>query len=232
MKSLKWILLALALVASALAWKQNTQVQQAREHLRDTQSKLAEARQLEATNAQLRGISVSVEEMAKVRESTADLHKLRNEVRQLREAVSEAEKLKLENARLLDSIAQAKAGQPVRPPGFIERSAMANVGQATPEAAIQKYFWALIHTNGTAIVECAPPEKREEMKAFFSQDDPEYAERMALYLDQFANFQGFHIAERKDVSDSEVELTIGGTSMAGSVQPILIRIGENWYLKK
>jgi len=104
-----------------------------------------------------------------IRETSHELLRLRNEVRQSREQARELEKLRQENehlASVLKALASGKAPRLAQMEGYVARETWSNAGLAAPEAALQTLFWALQEGNIERMLECMTP----ELKIHFGQN--------------------------------------------------------------
>lgn len=112
-------------------------------HWRNDHARLAEQAEeladLRAENAQLMKAGVDPAELARLRKEHGELLRLRGEVGLLRKESQELARLRVQKRGTNHPPAESGSG-----PGreFLPAEAWANVGNATPEAALQTFFWA------------------------------------------------------------------------------------------
>jgi hypothetical protein len=178
--------------------------------------------------------SAPLDEAIQLREQTKDLPRLRNEVTQLRVRKGEMDAARNERAKLM---AAKQTGAPVpreTPPGFISKDRLTNAGFATPEDALQTFFWAmrdgnlaltigaLVSTNQERRnIERLSAEKRAELEQHFSND----REKM------MDNFNDFAVRERETLSDDLVALHVGSSLSTNTMKIHLAREGAEWRLR-
>lgn len=181
--------------------------------------------------------SVDAAEVETLREQTKDLAKLRNEVRQLRIKKSELDAARRENANLI----QAKQmGTPVprtTPPGFVAKEQLANMGFATPDDAIQTFFWAIREGNLRMMIESISPADPERQR--FDKMSPEQiakqeqkAARGMDKSDDLKGFREFGIRARELVSDDAMILHVGSSFTTNTMKFQMERTSEGWKLRK
>jgi len=164
------------------------------------------------------------EEIEALQTANRELPKLRNEVRRLREERRELEKLRSENERL----AAALKGAPKTsvPPlseaeGFALKQTWSKAGFATPEATVQTFFWAIANKDITALAECVTGDARKSMEEEL-QRSAAGGKPFEEHFGPLAKMQGFRIAEKKQLSENRVEVSIqaaaGGRSMPMRLQ--------------
>jgi myosin heavy subunit len=121
-----------------------------------------EASQLKADLDKSAGMEAQdADQIDRLREENRDLLKLRNEVNQLREARATFEKVNAENQRLQEQVRNAvktNAKQAPLQPILIRVENLYDRGLATPENALQTFWWAQHTDNGDAMSRCATPE--------------------------------------------------------------------------
>lgn len=158
MKTTKWILLILSLAvlgAAIVQWQAASGLHSLNQGLLTDQTDAVEVPKLSQTEQ---------EELARLQEENRDLLKLRNEVRQLRDQTKTLGGVRAENKRLREATAGDGAGSAKlpSPEGFISREALADVGTATPEAAVQTLFWSMREGNVKRFLEVASPNTLEQ----------------------------------------------------------------------
>ena len=96
------------------------------------------------------------EEILALRDQTRDLAKLRNEASSLRATRTELSAARAEAAQLLEAKESRRTPAPL-PPEFIPRQQLVNAGFATPEAALQTFFWAMSEKNLDVLLRAVLP---------------------------------------------------------------------------
>ena len=137
------------------------------------------------------------DELERLQKDAGELLRLRNEVSQLRQQIAAAK-----------SAAQAPVTQPaVSPPAasggaYISKDQLANVGYATPEAALQTITWLMMH--GTL------DQVRQGLGIDLAKEpDGETPESFAQKQKMMAPlFKGMQFVAKKVVSDDRVELKV------------------------
>ena len=177
--------------------------------------------------------NVSRDEIEELYEANRDLPKLRNEVRTLREERRELEKFQAENQRLTAALKGApKASAP--PPlseaeGFVLKEKWTRAGFATPEATLQSFFWAVANKDIAALAECMAGDARKSMEKEMQRSIAE-GKSLEDQFEPLAKMQGFRIAEKKQVSENKMEISIQAAT-GGRAMPMRLQLenGE-WKL--
>ena len=175
---------------------------------------------------------VAIEEIETLQTANADLPKLRNEVRKLREEKRELERLQTENERLAASLKAAP--KPSAPPlseaeGFVLKQTWSRAGFATPEATVQTFFWAIANGDITALAECVTGDARKSMEKEMQRSIAE-GKSIEDQFEPLAKMQGFRIAEKKQLSENKMEISIQAAA-GGRAMPMRLQLenGE-WKL--
>jgi hypothetical protein len=168
-----------------------------------------EAARLVRENGGISRLRVDNQELEALRIANQDLLKLRNEVRQLRDGIPEAEKLRQENQRLVSEINLMAEGKPLRlaqMPDCLAKETWSNAGFATPEAALQTFFWAIREGRFEQIADCFSPEERKRIERQFAQKSDE--ERKQTFR-EWAEIGGYRIAEKGEpVQDTGYDVAV------------------------
>jgi cell division protein FtsB len=231
MKILGSCLLA-GLVVTAVVQKKS--VSSLRSVNADLQQQNEEAAQLTRENAELSNLRSANQEITALREANKDLPRLRNEVRQLRQAKPEIEKLRAENTRLAAAMnSQTNTARPrlAEMEGYVAKETWANAGFATPEAALQTFFWAAQQGDLQRMAECLAPEGRRDFeKEFAGKTEEERSKKIEQNLAPLVRIGGYRIAERQQTSEDKVTLGVQAAA-GGRVMPFPVqRIGNEWKL--
>lgn len=101
-----------------------------------------------------------------------ELLRLRSQVGQLERRKRELAGASVEQQRLqaqLTNRAPAEAADVRLPPGYIRRAAARNIGQATPDAALETFMWAVHHRDLSVLMQCFDPKHREDIEKSLKQ---------------------------------------------------------------
>lgn len=176
-------------------------------------------------------VPAAVEEM---REQTKELAKLRNEVMQLRAAKRELELARQENAQLLGAQTVSAPVPRQAPPGFIGKEQLANSGFATPDHAMQTFFWALREGNFRMMFQAISPSDPERQR--IDKMSPEQVAKLEskaalIPAQQMRNFTDFGIRWRETISDEAVVLHVGSSLSTNTMPFRFERTAEGWKLR-
>lgn len=140
------------------------------------------------------------DELERSRKDQAELLRLRGEIDPLRRQL---ESLKAQaSQRPVDGKNTEPANTP--PGAYITKEQLANVGYATPEAALQTGFWAMIKGSYEQVIEGAGPEAADtESKNPNTQRDFETSQKVMAPL-----FKGMQVVAKKSLGDDKVELKV------------------------
>jgi hypothetical protein len=174
----------------------------------------------------------TAEEIEALQNVNRDLPKLRNEVRKLREEKREFERLQAENERL--AAATRAAPKTSAPPlteaeGFVLKQTWSKAGFATPEATVQTFFWAIANKDITALAECVTGDARKSMEEEL-QRSAAGGKAFEENFGPLAKMQGFRIAEKKQLSENKVEVSIQAAA-GGRAMPMRLQLVDGeWKL--
>jgi hypothetical protein len=175
---------------------------------------------------------VADEEIEALQTANRDLPKLRNEVRKLRDDKRELEKLQSENQRLAATLMAApKTSAPPlsEAEGFVLKQTWSKAGFATPEATVQTFFWAIANKDITALAECVTGDERKSMEREMQRSIAE-GKSLEDQFEPLAKMQGFRIAEKKQLSENKVELSIQAAT-GGRAMPMRLQLVDGeWKL--
>jgi hypothetical protein len=168
---------------------------------------------------------LEAQEILTLREQTKELPRLRNEVSLLRGTRTNLSSAQAEAARLLE--ANKSASAPALPPaGFISRQQLANAGFATPEAAVQTFFWAMNEGDVSAILRVVLP--AESLNKLTPEQRIKVAEDFKREQSTMAHFNDFGIRQREDLSEDKVVLHVGSSLSTNTIPMPLKRINGEW----
>lgn len=161
-----------------------------------------------------------------------ELLRLRNEVRQLRGQQQEAEKLRAANQRAAEEL---KAGKltPRRladMEGFVARENWTHAGFATPEAAVQSYFAAIVSGDPEQMIRCADPETAEQMRKEMAKDPESFRRGFQDGLGKLGKVEGLRITGSRKVDDGRMEISVQVSAGGDSHGFPMRRFGNEWKL--
>lgn len=224
MKAITFVLALLAIAATAaVIWKQRT-------------LSLLTPANPGFTNEVAPDLSVehaTDDEIAALRAEAKDLAKLRNEAGRLRSVQARLSVARAEATRLATA-QQQPATSPQLPPGFVSRAQLANVGFATPENAIQTFFWAMANGEFEILMQAMAPNSRER-KDF----DRMPAEQRANVVNEMKrrgpdetmeHFNDFGVRSREDLSADVTVLHLGSSLVTNTFPMKLQRFNDGWRL--
>jgi len=213
---------------------------------------------LKAENERLTRLQIDADELARLRKGHAELMKLRAEVSQLRRERQEVVVTPKAAPAPPAPAPVAPTPNPVTPPepsvtpeennGYLPRAAWRNVGQGTPEAALQTLQWALAngqveHMDDLLLFTPGEAPLSDDLQALESilregTGDPP-AEAGAGEVDVLAgapsveDVNGSRVLGRRPSGPDQVELTVEQEHADGTrstVPMIFQRVGNSWKL--
>ncbi len=196
------------LMASALALVvlQRSAISKASEENQRLRQDHKEWARLQRENESIPELRTQNQEIAGLNRANEDLLKLRNEVGQLRAQAPQVANLQAENQRLafeIKSMAEGKVSHLSEMKGYVAKEAWSNAGFASPEAALQTFFWAVQEGQFNQIAECLSPVERRHLEKGFAQDDKEEWGRVLQEHMGLTRMGGYRIAEREPVVEVE-----------------------------
>jgi hypothetical protein len=168
---------------------------------------------------------LDAQEILVLREQTKELPKLRNEVSLLRGTRTNLSSVRAEAARLLE-VNKSAAAPASPPPGFISRQQLANAGFATPEAAVQTFFWAVNEGDVSTVLRVVLPS--EILNKMTPEQRIKAAEDFKREQSSMAHFNDFGIRHREDLSEDKVVLHVGSSLSTNTIPMPLKRINGEW----
>ena len=174
------------------------------------------------------------QEIAALREQTKQLPRLRNEISQLRAHGSELAATRAENARLLEAKQMGSQIPRESPVGFVARDGLVFAGRATPEAALQSFFWALREGNMMVALQAMPANDGEvvELEQMSPSERAKAEEQFKASSEvrMMQQFNDFTVAGRKEISDEEVVLYVRSSVATNTFPHALKRFGNEWKI--
>ncbi len=225
------LLLALiAVLAGAFLWERGAS-QQLRADNASLRADQEEADRLAADNAELTTLRASPVEPLSAADRS-ELLRLRNEVRRLRDQRGELDKLRTANQRAAEELKAGKftPRRLVDEPGAVPRDKWVPAGFATPEAAVQSFFAAVVSGDPNQFLACGTPKFAEMMKKEMAKDPDKFRQEFQLELGKLAAASAFRIVEMRSKDDGTMEAKIQFT-INGEAMPLPLRqIGNEWKM--
>jgi len=196
------IFCSIAVVGLLLVAVQHQQIGNLRAENATLTQTSAEAERLKADLAKFTSNEAQdADEIDRLRKENHDLLKLRNEVNQLREAKDVFEKVSAENKRLV-ALAKTVPEHGTKPgtmqPIVIQMVNVFDRGQATPEFALQTFYWAQRERNSDALARSVTPESWRHFKDYLDGWRRENFDRIAA----------IEIVARRDLDATAVQLGV------------------------
>jgi len=235
MKTILGIALIAAVVAAAV-WERDS-IGKLRAENEALRAERLEADQLSNENQELPGLRAAPvvtlpEESAR---SSTELLRLRGEVNRLCAQSQVLLGLRAENQRIAAEIASGKF-VPKRladMEGFVPREQWASAGLATPEGAVQSYLAAVVAADIDSLFRCLTPENAEPIRQQLERDPERFRNEFQKGMAQlFEKATGFRIAERSQISDDSVALSIQFAADGVALPMTLRRIASEWKIAK
>lgn len=227
------VLLAAAVAAAVVGWKNVGQLRAANDALRAELESL-KAQSAAASEAESRQRE---QELQRLRADAQEVVRLRGEVTQLRNSAKEGEKLRAENQRLQaenrqmrSSAGAAAANTPTPPPAASKdqfpKESWTFAGYATPEAALVSAIWAMKEGNPKTYAASLAPEEQTRMAQTWANKSE--AEIAAKHQQDVAAITGMRILERQAASPDEVVMSVYIEGVGRMEKVSMKRLGEEW----
>lgn len=158
-------------------------------------------------------------------DSSTDLLRLRNEVRQLRGQQPELDRLRAENGRLAAEISSGIASSQKLSDmeGFVAKESWSNTGFDTPEATVQTFFWAIREGDLARMAECMTPKERQYFLRLTEQGNEQERVKTLGEFQGLTQGIGFRIVNR---TEEQGLMTRAGQSIAeGTPVPVKMTLG-------
>jgi hypothetical protein len=199
-------LIAAASIVAVVNWRRAALFQADNEQLR---AKIV-AIESEA-DANTRATSASTQELEILKQRSAELMKLRNEVTQLRAGSQTAQSTAAENQRLKAEIQQlraraADAPAPTASSNQFSRESWRFAGYASPEAGLVSALWAMKEGNPQTYLDSLSP--TEQQRAAVNWQNMSQEEIAAKHQSDVANISGLRVIERESIAPDEVLMNV------------------------
>lgn len=155
----------------------------------------------------------------------SELMRLRSQVTELKQRQRTLGSVSNENVQLkakLGGVTNFLGGR--MPAGYTPRKDARRLGAATPEAALETFFWAIEHRDATQLLSLFAEGQRTHMTEQFARDQGESFFREAGQV-----MRGWRLAERRDTSgdDTIFQVEVG----PGVTLPMqLTRVEGRWLI--
>jgi hypothetical protein len=235
MKAILGIALFAAVVAAAV-WERNS-IGKLRAENEALRVERLEADQLANENRELPGLRAAAGAIVagENASSSTELLRLRGEVNRLRAQTQDPAKLRAENERIAAEIASGKFA-PKRladMEGFVPREQWTSAGLATPEAAVQSYFGAIVAADVDLMLRCLTLENAEPMRRQFEQDPVRFRNEFQKEVAQlFGKATGMRIAGKRQLSEDSVSLHVQFAAEGTAMPMTLRRVANEWKVDK
>jgi hypothetical protein len=230
MKTKHHVLLVVAVLASATISLTRFQSRTVSNLESENRQLNTEARNLAAENRQIPKLKVIAAQVDQLRGETSELQKARNEVHQLRDRQMESKQVLAQNERLrkLYAAGTKSNGRTGAAIAFTAPVEFADLGQATAEAALQTFFWAMREGNIDRSKECML--NPEQMGIGQTNSSPEVLS--AQMKKEAADIRGLRVLNREPISTEEIKLTVQivaeGIDGIHEIPFKARRIGDEW----
>src|ERR1043165_624368 len=107
-------------------------------------------------------------------------------------------------------------------------------GRATPDAALESYYWALTTGDLKTLQASQTSEAWQRMQTEW-KEEPESQGKSegdfaAAFSNAFTKLKGFHILKKDVLSENEVSLQVGFSGMAGATTHVFKKIEGEWKM--
>jgi len=213
---LQWaVVSALAVVAVGIPLSQNNSLTRLREENNALQSQTRDLSQLRDENQRLAKLQADADELARLRKEHSELLQLRGEVTSLRNRRRET--------LAAASRPTAAAHPPIGP--FIPTAQVADAGAATPEDALQTFFWACLNGKKDRLEQIVDYEswkkwmhdRRKERDPDFDPDEPDHDDSFAInnLNSTPEKVNGVQILSQQVNSTNQIEFQVAVTGTDG-----------------
>jgi RNA polymerase sigma factor (sigma-70 family) len=258
MTKAKTLLLTAALVAGVatpLALQQRN-LARLRSELDALRAQSAELERLRAENARLAKTEVDAQELDNLRQNKAELLRLRGEVGRLR--ASQAQAASPGAVRHSRQTGTKPAAAPSSQPGYVPADQLADAGFATPEAALQSFYFALNNPVGGRLLRAlALPEDVQRVVKEHAVEDLAVTQPLRLSTTVTADgstgtesrvdfiqeggadnppkmMNGYRVVLQDEISPSEQRLQVERELPDGTVTTetqTLTKVGDEWKVQ-
>ena len=169
-------------------------------------------------------MALTPRELQALRDDAFRVHQLRGEVTLAQQRVGNLAPLVTNLvAKLNARTHQAATGPaPAFPPGYFPRHELADRGTATPEAALETFWWAMSHGN--------LPKLFAVSAEMVGQPSPENPNREDDFTQLFRNFPGYQVVKRENGAAGRLVMGLQTAPGARVVDIILVPTNGQWLV--
>lgn len=170
------------------------------------------------------GRMVIIAEPAPTPVARVELMRLRSQVTELRERVRDKERVSNQLAQARSQLAAVDRYANGRvPAGFRRRQDARQIGGATPDGAVETFFWAIEHRDTNVLLQSVLPEAREQLHSQMA------TRGSAEFFDGAKFLSGFLIVGRTNLAPDLMELQV--EVGAATPMPMKLRLMDGaWRL--
>lgn len=162
-------------------------------------------------------------ELQTLRDDASRIHQLRGEVTLAQQRADNLAPIVTNLATKVHARTNQVAGPtPEFPPGYFPRHEFADRGNATPEAALETFWWAMSHGN--------LPKLFAVSMEMAGQPVPENPNRDDDFTQLFRSFPGYQIARRGNGAPGQLVMGLQTAPGARVVDMILVNTNGQWLV--
>jgi len=220
---------ALGILSAAMVW------QRARLGELRTRNERLIALKAEADRLTIENLDLPALQVANLRDTGTgnELLRLRNQVRQLRAQQPQIDQLRAENERL--AAANRSAASPRQEfsqmEGFMAKESWNNAGFATPENALQTFFWAVREGDLAMLAECVPPQARQHFIHLNEPGNEQERDRTLAEVRGLIAGVGIRVVDRESTDDGKATVGIQAAAGGAIMKLQFRRFGAEWKVK-
>ena len=219
------------IVVATLIVVQHQTGRRLREGIGSLQQKAGELPRLRAENKRLSNLvartggtqSLSPDQSRELLRLRAEAGRLRRENREVRAALSTP-----------DNASGSKTSSEADAPEEHPRESWTFAGRATPEAALESYYWAISNGDLGTLQAAMSPEGwkqlQDELKEEQEAQRETGADVAAVFSKHFSKLKGFHILSRDTISETDVSFKVAYSGMAGATSHRFRKVGDEWKM--
>ena len=156
-----------------------------------------------------------------------ELMRLRAEVTRLRQRQRELANVRQENEALRSTFAtggtNASGARFTALPGWVRRHEAQFLGSATPEAALQSFFWAIEHRDTNVLMQILGEDQAEHISRAIAEEPEEFWAEVAI-------LPGYRLVASEPRSDTEVILKVEILPTEPPQDMKVSKVGNEWRL--
>lgn len=168
--------------------------------------------------------TMSAAELKALRDAAFRVHQLRGEVTLAQQRIDNLAPIITNLAARVHARTNliAAAITPEFPPGYLPRHELADRGNATPEAALETFWWAMSHGN--------LPKLFAVSMEMAGQSVPENPNREDDFTQLFRNFPGYQVVKRENGPAGKLVMGLRTAPDARVVDLILVHTNGQWLV--